>query len=357
MKKTTSIILSAAILFAVTSLTSAEDLPRQSAEKETYPGIAVEYGSVSAPGGPRLRTIVTKPEGAKGRLPALFLVGWLSCDTVEAPGGSRDATARVLRALAARTGMLFCRLDKPGVGDSEGKCGETDFETELAGYRAGFRQLAARPDVDPTRISLFGWSNGGGFAPLVAEGRPVAGYVVTGGWVKTWFEHMMEFERRRLTLAGKPPGDLNDTMRATSEFYDLYLNRAMLPSEILSSHPDLARAWDEEPTRQYGRPAAFYWQLQKLNLAAAWAAVDVPVLVLHGEYDFIMGRADHELIAAIVNARHPGLAKFVEAPKMDHSFALHDSEVEGMTRMGSGPMAEEAVTTIVEWLKGKAGGR
>lgn len=331
---------------------AAGELPRKGGSRsETYPGIAVEYGSVAAPGGPRLRTIVTKPAGASGRLPALFLAGWLSCDSVEAPDGASDSTSATIRGLASRSGMLFYRVDKAGVGDSEGVCGETDFDAELAGYRAAFRQLRARADVDSSRIFVFGWSNGGGFAPLVAEDAPVAGYVTAGGWVKTWFEHMMEIERRRMTLAGKAPGDVNEVMRKTAAFYVLYLNRGMTPAEIAKERPELAGVWSDEPERQYGRPLAYYRQLQGLNLEEAWARVAVPVLAIHGEYDFIMSREDHERIVSIVNARRAGAARFVEVPGMDHVFARHASAVEGMTRMGTGPFAADALETILAWLK------
>ena len=38
-------------------------------------------------------------------------------------------------------------------------------------------------------------------APRVREMAHVKGPVVAGGWIKTWYEHMLEIERRRLTLA------------------------------------------------------------------------------------------------------------------------------------------------------------
>lgn len=342
----------AACLAAAALAAGGDDLPRRpGAPKEAYPGLEVEYGSVVAPGGLRLRTIVTKPAGATRPLPALFLAGWLSCDSVEAPPGAQDSTSQMLRGLATRSGMLFSRVDKPGVGDSEGVCGDTDFAAELAGYRAAFRQLAARPDVDPARIFIFGWSNGGGFAPLVPEGAPVAGYVVSGGWVKTWFEHMMEFDRRRMTLSGKPPGEVNAAMRQESEFYDLYLNRGMTPGDVAKARPELAGVWSGDPGRQYGRPARYYQQLERLNLAAAWAAVAAPVLAVYGEYDFIMSRDDHEAIAAMAKARRPGSGRFVLIPKADHVFARHATAAEGMTKMGDGPFAEEALTAILDWLR------
>ena len=102
------------------------------------------YGSVVSELGHRLRTIVTKPKGATGRLPGLFLAGWLSCDSVESPVGEPDGFARLLRHVMTQSGYVVMRMDKPGIGDSEGPaCAETDFRTELAGYRAAFQAFAS----------------------------------------------------------------------------------------------------------------------------------------------------------------------------------------------------------------------
>src|SRR5262249_17255427 len=139
----------------------------------------------------------------------IFVVGWLSCDSVEAPPGSMDGSQLVLQSIARLPGFATVRMDKAGVGDSQGDCASTDFTTELGGYRQAFRALRDYTFVDPDRIFLFGISNGGGFAPLVAEGAPVKGYVVDGGWIKTWYEHMLEIERRRLGLQGTGPAELN----------------------------------------------------------------------------------------------------------------------------------------------------
>ena len=55
----------------------------------------------------------------------------------------------------------------------------------------------------------------------------------------------------------------------------------------------------------YGRPVAFYQQLQQLNLEREWSQVRVPVLAMHSEYDWIMSRDDHERIVALVNGNIP----------------------------------------------------
>jgi hypothetical protein len=147
------------------------DLPRKSsAPLEDTPGLETEYGVVRSADGGRLRTILTRPEGRTGRLPALFFVQAVSCETVEFSGESR------LRGLARRLGAVLIRVERAGTGDSEGPgCNALDYDTELADYRAAFDQLARHPWVDPDRIALYGSSLGSTVAPLVAQGKRIAG--------------------------------------------------------------------------------------------------------------------------------------------------------------------------------------
>src|SRR5213082_1917298 len=108
----------------------AEELPcKTSAPRESYPNVDVIYDSVTTPDGERLRTIITKPHNAKGKFPVIFVAGWLSCDSVEAPADTKDATGIVFRGLAQLPGFCLFRLDKQGVGDSEGVCEENDLES------------------------------------------------------------------------------------------------------------------------------------------------------------------------------------------------------------------------------------
>src|SRR5437899_11086505 len=71
----------------------AEELPRKTkSPRESYPNVDVIYDSVTTPHGERLRTIITKPRNAKGKLPVIFVAGWLRCDSAETPADTKDAS-------------------------------------------------------------------------------------------------------------------------------------------------------------------------------------------------------------------------------------------------------------------------
>ena len=112
---------------------------------------------------------------------------------------------------------------------------------------------------------------------------------------------MLELERRRLTGEGKSPAEVNASVKVFADFYNLYLMKGMTPGQVIAQHPEWKSLWYDTPDGQYGRPAAFYQQLQALNLGEAWQKVTAPVLVIRGGADDIMSRADSEAIAQIVN--------------------------------------------------------
>ncbi|HEX4639324.1 MAG TPA: alpha/beta hydrolase [Chthoniobacterales bacterium] len=337
----------------------ADDLPRKSkAPRENYPNVIVMYDSVTAKDGKRLRTIVTKPEHAKGKLPAIFVAGWLSCDSVEAPADTKDASGKVFRGLAQLPEFVLFRLEKQGVGDSEGVCSETDFESELAGYRAAFHALQKYDYIDTNRVFILGVSNGGGFAPLIpesdAEQQQVRGYISVGGWAKTWFEHMLEIERRRFALMGKSPGEVTESIKKASTLYHELLIKERTVDEIVKDQPQLAEIWPggKDTSHLYGRPLAFYQQLQKLNLAAAWSRVKAPTFALHGQFDSIMSREDHELIASWVSA-NGGDANAYEVPQMGHTFQHYLSLADAF-KDKEAPFDPKVIGLLTDWLRKEA---
>ena len=308
--------------------------------REHFEHATVQYDWVTNGRGEKLRTFVTRPNNASGKVPAIFFVGWLSCDTMEYPSPSPDdGFGILLRHLIDESGYATVRMDKPGVGESQGDCAKADFQSEMTGWQAAFDSMSKHDFVDLDRVFVIGLSNGGGFSPLTARDHSVRGFVSCSSWGRTWYEHMLELERRRLTEAKRSPAEINSSVKAFAEFYDLYLVKGMSPGQVIAQHPEWKSLWYDSPDGQYGRPVAFYQQLQALNLGEVWQNVKTPVLVVHGTDDTIMSRADSEAIAHIINQVHPGHARYVEIEEMAHDFTVH------------GKFYEQLVPTILNWMK------
>lgn len=337
------------IALAAVALCVAE-LPRKM-PLERHPGIETAAGTLEGPGGLRLRTLVTAPPGS-GRIAGIFVVGWLSCDPVDL-GPDPHGVDRLVQDVVRKSGALVFRMDKPGTGDSEGDCGRTDFETELDAYRRAFEVFRRHPRVDPARIALLGISNGGGFSPLVAGDTKVAAYVSIDGWSKTWFEHMIDLERRRVVLSGADPAAVTPALKALAEFHAVYLFDRLTPAEVVERRPRLRGVWYDAPGSQYGRPARYYHQLQALDLAAAWGKVRAPTLVVWGEYDWIMDRSDQEQIVRLVGPT----ARLLVVPRADHVFSQHPDAQTAFRRMGEGEYPAAAAKEILEFLRTAQGER
>ena len=320
--------------------------------KENFKGIVTEYRSVLSPQGYKVQVIITRPEGAKGKLPGIFVVRWMSCDPIEKPVGRKHGVARMLEDFVMRSGYAVMRVEKAGLGDSEGPpCYDMDFSSELAVHREAYKAFKKLDFVDSNKLVVFAQSNGAAYAPAVPDRSPAA-YVISGGWTKTWFEHMLEFKRRNYQLDGLAPEEVNRKMNLEAEFYTDYLIRKKNPVDILNQKSYLNEVWSDEPDHQWGLPAAYFQQLQEFNVARAWKKVGVPTYIFYGEYDFAMLEEDHQQIVEWVNSNGAGLAQYELVPKMEHSLFWFDNAKATSNFYGNGTYKEELATRLMNWMKG-----
>lgn len=317
---------------------------------ESYDGIQVSYGEVETSQGYSIRTITTMPKSTSGKLPGIFFVSWLSCDPVEINPANMDGWAQLIRDFATRSGMVFMRPEKPGLGDSQGPdCSVCDLNQDMQAFRAAFKQFKKNPYVDSTRIFVFGGSIGGALAPVLMQEENLKGIIVANTFGRTWFEHFMDFERTRLQLIGKSFAEVNDQMKLFSEFYTDYLIAKRTPKQIIESKPYLKEVWYDEPESQFGRPSAYHHQVQELNVPGAWQRINYPALVIYGELDWIMSKQEHDYIVNVVNTTHPGHAELRIIKGMDHHFSIYNSLNESF-EASSVNYAKDVFPFIKQWI-------
>jgi dienelactone hydrolase len=257
---------------------------------ERVPGSDVAYGSVSLESGARLRTIVTVPTGLSAPAPAVFVLQGGGCSSLDQPLAMPIGVVRTIHTIAA-SGFVTLRVDKSGLGDSEGPpCATIGYREELDGYRAALQALRAHVAVDRDRIFLVGISLGGVFAPILANEMPIAGISAWG------------------TIAFAP-----------------------------GPYP--------------GRSERFFAEFAAVDVLAHWANVDVPVQVLHGEYDEVSMREWSEMIVATINAAHPGGVEYREFPGLDHCSTRQATREESVGRCGAGEFVADPDYAIVAFLE------
>ena len=353
-------IILSLLLASVASTGMAEarlvgDLPRKANKPLTdLPGLQTEYGMVRTSEGTRLRTILTRPAETTGKLPAIMLAQWVSCGSTDFGPTSQSE----LKMIAERSGMVFIRVERSGDGDSEGKpCAELDYDSEVRHYREAFDQLVRHAWINPDKIFIFGSSLGSTTAPLIAQGKKVAGIAVQGGGAVTYLERMINFDRLYLERSGKySPAQFHDEMNRRIAFHVEYLVNGKTPEQIEGERPDLRGVWASirggaEAPPHYGRPYAWHQQAAKKNFLEAWTKVEAPVLVIHGEYDQFEPEHGHRLIVDTLNKLRPGSATFVQIPRADHSIDVYASAEDAYANRNGKRSRELLVDPIIAWAK------
>lgn len=294
---------------------------------EEIEGAEVVYGTLAATGA-RLRTIVTRVRNPRAIVLVLPGIACESIDGIDAP------LPRLVHGWA-HAGVEALRFDKRGVGDSEGgPCGELDFHTELADAAAALEVTRARAADRGVPLVLFGHSVGGIIAASLAgkhgggesdgggddSGDAIAGVITFGAPASRWLECLLDTTRRQHQMRGSSPDEIE---RATSELSE--------------------RAFS---TGVNGRSAAYHMQLEAFDPAALWSSVRAPVLVVRGEYDWVVRDDDQARIASLVG----GAADILDLPGLDHVLGWHPDREASLRDYGAGRFDTSIVPATVEWI-------
>ncbi|GAB4228825.1 MAG: hypothetical protein Tsb0034_00150 [Ekhidna sp.] len=301
------------------------DVRLNALEKETHPGLTTYYESIVSDYGIRQRTIITTPDSNR-KLPAIILIQGLSCSTIEKYSGRSNNWVKMIENLVEESGMVVMRVDKPGVGDSEGDCGCTDFVTELNGYESAIKDLKTKSYVDTSKIVVYGASMGSALAPYLANKYNLAGVISDGTFFKTWYEHMLEIERRIRQMSGDDESTIVKKMNeAYIPLYYGMLIQKKTYGEVTDEYPAIKEHNYHGPTHMYGRPMTYYQQLQDFNLAGEWEKLEVPVRVLYGSNDWIMSEFDNYMIMKVLDRAGHEDHKLHIYPGLDHWNTIHES--------------------------------
>jgi pimeloyl-ACP methyl ester carboxylesterase len=310
--------------------------------EERYDGLDVSYGFVRH-GDVALRTIAVAPRGGSARL-VVYAQGH-DLGSVERSTAGADDPLRGMVTSLARAGYAVLRVERRGVGDSDGDDPRgTDWATERADL------LAALRGTDATDIVLLGHSLGAMHAAALAVMDPrVRAVVAYGGGADPWRAYLDANLRRQLALAGEP--DAEDIARSLAAFHDAVLDGAAVP-EAVAPLSVRARVWSGADLRGglHGRALAYWRAVDREDPAVALRALKVPTLALWGESDFLTTREEHARLAELAGG------DLATVPGADHGFAAFSDARASFAARGVGPWAPRVGDALRRWLDGVFGG-
>jgi Tol biopolymer transport system component/pimeloyl-ACP methyl ester carboxylesterase len=315
---------------------------------ETYTDLELTYGSVKT-GNVLLRTIVTHPKNSKGKLPALLFVQGIGCYTMDTPFDTARTELQLINRLA-REGWTVMRVDKSGIGDSQGTpCEQIDFNTELSGYEAAFASMQQLEQVDTNNCFLFGHSMGGVMAPLIAKKYPVKGIVAYGTIGVNFMEYFINSRRTIAASYFMTPEEMDDYIKEQTDCTAMLLSARLSKDQAMAINPNCGAVYDALLFRSID----FWRQLYAMNIPSNWQYFKGHVMAAWGETDFIANKEEHQYIAEIVNQTYPGNGTFVEIQNSDHG--MHMAATLQEARTNPGGFNPEVFQIVGNWLKTQAG--
>ena len=317
---------------------------------EDDPSVATLYESISVQNTLR-RVLVDVPKHLTGRHPAVLLIGGIGCFSVDVASNSENGYLRITRDLARR-GIVTMRLEKSGVGDSQGPpCHDVDFEDESASYAVALDALRRDDHVDPAHIYLLGHSIGTLIAPRLALKEYVAGVILSEAVGRDWFEYELQNLRRQLDLGGDPPQVVDEKMQSKEYCMHRLLIARDPESQIEADNPSCKLRNGIYPV---GAP--YMQEVAALNVIEPWTRLDVPILVIYGTSDYVVAPEDNQRIADVVNQRHSGLATIIAVDHMDHNlqFAATPADFSAANDQGLKTHYQpEFSEAVLKWICGR----
>lgn len=261
--------------------------------------------------------------------------------------GQKVPTFRLLAEGLARSGAAVYRYDKRTCfrENSEGRCptsymsypGDLDdilIDDYIEDFRAAVQAVAALEEVDGRDITVVGLSQGANFVPLLLVDEPgvVAGVQLAGGSLP--IDQLLVEQLRAYAddLEGRSPSRVEDIafVRGEADRYEEALGK-MRVGTFTSSHLD-------------GAPVQHWvnWMERTDQLQEEFLAVDKPILLLHGGFDFNVRVSHFERFQQWAAEAGMTNVSFVLDPDATHTFVQLEDEGRGIGALFS-PLALEAI--------------
>jgi pimeloyl-ACP methyl ester carboxylesterase len=272
------------------------------------------------------------------RLPAVVLVsGSGPTDRDEIVAGI-PIFAQLANALAD-AGYVVVRYDERGVGKSGGRQESATLEDFAADARAVVTYLGKRNDVDPRRIALVGYGEGGWLAMLVAaQEQRVSTVVLLATPALQGTELVLEQQRQFFEKSGTNPASQQGAVEQQRKILDAVIT---------------GKGWEGLPPdirRRVDTP--LYRSFLTFDPAQAMARVRQPVLVAQPLIDREVPPHHGEQLAELARSRpRAKVTDFVQLKGLNHLLAAAvTGEVAEYGTLTQRSVSPDAILEITSWL-------
>ncbi|HEY4085426.1 MAG TPA: alpha/beta hydrolase [Bryobacteraceae bacterium] len=268
-------------------------------------------------GGVTLAGTLLLPETPRRHSAALFLQG---------SGAEGRWANHYLARKFAESGIAALIYDKRGAGKSTGDWKTAGFDALAEDASAGVRFLRSLPEVDAGRVGIYGHSQGGTFAPLVASRLGNLRFVIASAasGISPADCEIYSVDHS-IGLSRLPPAERSDAEGYVRELVHVaYRNRDHTALDAMAEK-FRGRSWFFAPPA----PDNSFWTIARLTAQfdplKYWRQVRVPVLLLYGGHDERVppvqsAEAIQEALRKTGN-RQVTVKTFANA---DHTFAIVD---------------------------------
>ncbi|MEO7271388.1 MAG: alpha/beta fold hydrolase [Vicinamibacterales bacterium] len=281
---------------------------------------------------------IPKQEG-RLRHPVVVLVGGAGPVDRDETVADIPIFGQLAGALAER-GFMALRYDKRGVGQSGGRIETITLQDYADDAIAIVKWLAKRDDVDPRRIAVLGYGEGGA-AALLAAGREkkIASLVLVASTGTTGADLVLEQQRHQLEVMKTADPD-----RQVKIDLQQRVHAAVLTAKGWEGIPEDVRKQADTP---------WFRSLLQYDPAKAMTRVSQPILILQGDLDTQVPPHHAEQLAELARKRKKAPpVESVHLPGVNHLLAKAvTGEADEYPKLPEHQIAPDVAATIADWLR------
>lgn len=284
---------------------------------------------------------VTPPPTLAARMPAVVLI---------AGSGSSDRDETVanvpvfgqLSSDLAKAGYFVVRYDKRGIGQSGGRTESATLQDYADDAVQIVEWLGKRKDIDPKRISLVGYSEGGYVAMLAAAraGDKVAAITLVASPGTSGRELVLAQQQHALELSN----DSEDVKAAKIQLQQRIINSVVSGTDWQGIPPEMQRQAD----------TLWFKSLIEFDPAATMKKVKQPVLIVQGSKDAVVAASNADKLETLASGRKEKSAaqtKKVVLPGLNHLLVpATTGETSEYFSLSIRTVSPDVAKSIADWL-------